>query len=346
MRMVAIHLLGVISLTASGMGLRLLNCAFKIAKMANKWSQLHFQSHNQWSWNRTWHFFTSDTLPRDGDEWFWCPKTSFEDQRIRLTCSDSQVRELWRHGETYLSLIIGLALSEVQNLYLLLRRVDLYSLKIMYAHMSKCVCVPMPLYLCGSQRKVLSADSSSASFLYHFESRYLTELGAGSFSLASSQQSGDLPDPIPPSAWLVNGCWDLNSGHHDCRTSALNGQTFSSHLSPEVTVLTHQCKIWFLPSSASSSQAIVPSSHSVAVAAAIISEPPEHARASELFSPPPLSVPTSLWLFLSVPLYLSVPHFSFSLCPFLHSYLLLFFSLPFKTLTLHSWGSQVSWKVL
>lgn len=147
MRMVAMHLLGVISLTASGMGLRLLNCAFKIAKMANKWSQLHFQSHNQWSWNRTWHFFTSDTLPRDGDEWFWCPKTSFEDQRIRLTCSDNQVRELWRHGETYLSLIIGLALSEVQNLYLLLRRVDLYSLKIMYAHMSKCVCVCLCTYV-------------------------------------------------------------------------------------------------------------------------------------------------------------------------------------------------------
>lgn len=64
----------------------------------------------------------------------------------------------------------------------------------------------VPLYLCGSQRKVLTALLYLSSLLYHIESRYLTELGAGSFRLASSQQSGDLPDPIPLSAWAVGMC--------------------------------------------------------------------------------------------------------------------------------------------
>lgn len=95
----------------------------------------------------------------------------------------------------------------------------------------------------------------------------------------------------------------------------------------------HQCKIWYLPSSASLSQAIVSSGHRIAVAAVIVSEPSEHARALELSSVPssvPLSLsvcpsisvyPPPLFLFLSLPPFLlppiSFPPFQNSDAPFM-----------------------------
>lgn len=190
--------------------------------------------------------------------------------------------------------------------------------------MSKCVCVWLCTYVEARGRYWVL--TSISSLLYHSESRYLTELGAGSFSLASSQQSGDLPDSIPLSAWATGMCrsmlgllmgagiWTL------VLMIALQVLwTDKPFLQPlrGLHYMTHQCKIWYLPSSASLSQTIVSSSNSIAVAAAIVSEPPEHARASELLPPPPLSLPLSLSVCPSIsvcppPLFLSL-----SLPPFL-----------------------------